>query len=149
MKLLKNSVILLLILTNILLASKIALIENNGIISLGVGSITTVEEVFNKLSEYYNSNGKIKSYVPKGILNAYYFVDTALIIDLNTQSVNDYNSNEEIFFILQILYSLFENIKGIDRIYVIVNGKQTNILIKSVNIYFSFPKQLYQLQKGD
>lgn len=136
-----------------LVASKIAFIENNGIILLEVGEISSnkvvaVQEIFEKFSKVKLSASQ-KNFVPQGILNAYYFVDTALIIDLNSKNIQNYSSEEEIFLLLQILYSLFENINGIDRIYILVDGKQSEIFIKSVNIYFSFPKDLYKIKKGD
>lgn len=136
-----------------LVASKIAFIENNGIILLEVGEISSnkvvaVQEIFEKFSKVKLSASQ-KNFVPQGILNAYYFVDTALIIDLNSKNIQNYSSEEEIFLLLQILYSLFENINGIDRIYILVDGKQSEIFIRSVNIYFSFPKDLYKIKKGD
>lgn len=136
-----------------LVASKIAFIENNGIILLEVGEfssnkVVAVQEIFEKFSKVKLS-GSQKNFVPQGILNAYYFVDTALIIDLNSKNIQNYSSEEEIFLLLQILYSLFENINGIDRIYILVDGKQSEIFIRSVNIYFSFPKDLYKIKKGD
>ncbi|WP_126994007.1 GerMN domain-containing protein [Thermosipho globiformans] len=136
-----------------LVASKIAFIENNGIILLEVGEISSnkvvaVQEIFEKFPKVKLNNNQ-KNFVPQGILNAYYFVDTALIIDLNSKNIQNYSSEEEIFLLLQILYSLFENINGIDRIYILVDGKQSEIFIRSVNIYFSFPKDLYKIEKGD
>jgi len=55
-------------------SQKIALVENNDIIFSEVHiNEVTVEALFNILSSYENS------FVPKNILIAYYFVDTALI----------------------------------------------------------------------
>ncbi|MBO8160116.1 MAG: hypothetical protein H0Z24_00645 [Thermosipho sp. (in: Bacteria)] len=121
-------------------SEKIALIENNDIIFKEVSiDKLTVENIFEVLSSYSNS------LVPKNILNAYYFVDTSLIIDLDSSLIRNFSAEDEFLFLLQILYTLFENIQGIDRIYIIEDGKQTNLLVKYINIYFSFPKELYRI----
>ncbi|SHH40914.1 GerMN domain-containing protein [Thermosipho atlanticus] len=119
---------------------KIALIENNDIIFKEVElKNSSVEYLFEFLSSFENS------LVPKDVLNAYYFVDTSLIIDLNSSLIQNFSAEDEVLFLLQILYTLFENVKGIDRIYIIVDGKQTNLLVKYINIYFSFPRELYKI----
>ena len=99
----------------------------------------SVDNLFEVLSSYKNS------LVPQNILNAYYFVDTALILDFNSSLIQNFTVEEEFLFLLQVLYTLFENIQGIDRIYILEDGKQTNLLVKYVNIYFSFPKELYKI----
>ncbi|MDK2885754.1 MAG: hypothetical protein PWP54_312 [Thermosipho sp. (in: thermotogales)] len=121
-------------------SQKIALVENNDIIFSEVHiNEVTVEALFNILSSYENS------FVPKNILIAYYFVDTALILDFNSSLIQDYSAEQEVLFLLQVLYTLFDNINGIDRIYILLDGKQTNLLVKYINIYFSFPKDLYKI----
>nr|WP_250880137.1 GerMN domain-containing protein [Thermosipho sp. 1244] len=140
-------ILLFLFFSLFLFSSEIAFVKNDDIIFLEVGKINSVQEIFEKLSTYKLSDG-IKTFVPKDILNAYYFVDTALIIDLSSKSIQNYSIDREVMLVLQILYSLFENINGIDRIYILVDGEQTDIFIKSVNVYFSFPKELY-VKKGE
>ncbi|MBT1248766.1 MULTISPECIES: GerMN domain-containing protein [unclassified Thermosipho (in: thermotogales)] len=143
----KKLILLFLFFSLFLFSSEIAFVKNDDIIFLEVGKINSVQEIFEKLSTYKLSDG-IKTFVPKDILNAYYFVDTALIIDLSSKSIQNYSIDREVMLVLQILYSLFENINGIDRIYILVDGEQTDIFIKSVNVYFSFPKELY-VKKGE
>ncbi|ANQ52981.1 hypothetical protein XJ44_00245 [Thermosipho affectus] len=143
----KKLILLFLFFSLFLFSSEIAFVKNDDIIFLDVGKINSVQEIFEKLSTYKLSDG-IETFVPKGILNAYYFVDTALIIDLSSKSIQNYSIDREVMLVLQILYSLFENINGIDRIYILVDGEQTDIFIKSVNVYFSFPKELY-VKKGE
>jgi len=137
----KKFLILLFILINLVIFSqKIALVENNDIIFKEIKiEELSVDNLFEVLSSYKNS------LVPQNILNAYYFVDTALILDFNSSLIQNFTVEEEFLFLLQVLYTLFENIQGIDRIYILENGKQTNLLVKYVNIYFSFPKELYKI----
>ncbi|ABR31600.1 hypothetical protein SU69_08900 [Thermosipho melanesiensis] len=143
----KRCILIVLLIVTLSFASKIAFIKNNDIIFLEAGKVNSVELVFKKLATYNLSSG-LKTYVPKSILNAYYFVDTALIVDLSSNNIQNYSVDEEVLLVLQILYSLFENVQGIDRIYLLVDGKQSDIFIKNVNIYFSFPKELY-IKKGE
>jgi len=137
----KKILILLFILINLVIFSqKIALVENNDIIFKEIKiEELSVDNLFEVLSSYKNS------LVPQNILNAYYFVDTALILDFNSSLIQNFTVEEEFLFLLQVLYTLFENIQGIDRIYILEDGKQTNLLVKYVNIYFSFPKELYKI----
>lgn len=137
----KKFLILLFILINLVIFSqKIALVENNDIIFKEIEiEELSVDNLFEVLSSYKNS------LVPQNILNAYYFVDTALILDFNSSLIQNFTVEEEFLFLLQVLYTLFENIQGIDRIYILEDGKQTNLLVKYVNIYFSFPKELYKI----
>ncbi|MBO8138913.1 MAG: GerMN domain-containing protein [Thermosipho sp. (in: Bacteria)] len=137
----KKFLILLFILINLVIFSqKIALVENNDIIFKEIKiEELSVDNLFEVLSSYKNS------LVPQNILNAYYFVDTALILDFNSSLIQNFTVEEEFLFLLQVLYTLFENIQGIDRIYILEDGKQTNLLVKYVNIYFSFPKELYKI----
>lgn len=136
----KFIIFLFILISFVILGQKIALVENNDIIFKETNiEKLTVENLFEVLSSFENS------LVPKNILNAYYFVDTALILDFNTSLIQNFTIEEEFLFLLQVLYTLFENIHGIDRIFILENGKQTNLLVKYVDIYFSFPKELYKI----
>ncbi|QTA37610.1 GerMN domain-containing protein [Thermosipho ferrireducens] len=123
-------------------SAKIAFVNNNDIIFVEDSSESLqVEDLFKKLSK---PPVGYSTYIPTDLLNAYYFVETSLIIDINFSLIQSYSLEEEIYLFLQMMYTLFQNVRGIDRIYILEDGKQTNLLVRYIDIRWSFPRDLYK-----
>ncbi len=85
----------------------------------------------------------LKTLVPQNILNAYFFVETALILDLKSSGVRTFDFDQERYFLHQVLFNIFDNFKTLTRVYIIIDGKRTEVMSKYVDIRYSFPREIW------
>ena len=138
----RKSFISILILFSVISFSNRLFYYNNGIISpYDCGGDTSIENLFIDLSS--PASAGLNTYVPKNILLAYFVVDTALVIDIDSKNIVNYSMEEEFGFVNQVLYTLFNNVKGIDRIYILLDGKKSDFLVRYVDTRWSFPKEIW------
>ena len=99
-----------------------------------------VEYLFEKLSsppEMY------KSFVPKDIFRAAYFLDDTLVVDLEGKNLKKLNFLEERMVLYQILISLFKTF-SVSKVYLLVDGKSETTLSKFVDISYGFSRKDWQ-----
>ncbi|AJG40032.1 MULTISPECIES: GerMN domain-containing protein [Thermotoga] len=100
-----------------------------------------VLEIFEALS---SPPSGLKSFVPQDVLRAYFFVGDYLILDLYSERLKGMDFEAERYFLHQMLYTVFLNVKGVNNVYILVDGKRRNVLVKHVDIRFSFPREVWE-----
>jgi len=99
-----------------------------------------IEVLFDKLS----TPPKIyKSFVPKDIFRAAYFLDNTLVVDLKKENLKKLDFFEERMTLYQILISLFRTF-SVSEIYLLVDGKSETTLANFVDISYSFSRKDWQ-----
>ncbi|PLV59449.1 GerMN domain-containing protein [Thermotoga sp. KOL6] len=110
------------------------------IVKVVEGKENLVLEMFEALS---SPPYGLRTFVPKDVLRAYFFVDNYLILDLYGEKLKGLDFTAERYFLHQLLYTIFLNVKGINNVYILVDGKKRNVLVKHVDIRFSFPREVW------
>ncbi|AEH50977.1 GerMN domain-containing protein [Pseudothermotoga thermarum] len=96
--------------------------------------------IFNKLA---SPSSNFKTFVPADVLNAYFFVETALVLDLKSSSLKAFDFLQERYFLHQVLFSIFNTFGMLDRVYILIDGKRSEVLAKYVDIRYSFPREIW------
>ncbi len=96
--------------------------------------------LFEKLA---NPPDGLKTVIPKDVLNAYFFVETALVLDLKSSALRLLDFDRERYFLHQVLFNIFDNYKALSRVYIIVDGKRRETLVNFVDTRYSFPKEIW------
>lgn len=102
--------------------------------------IDILKTIFDKLSSPPNG---LKSFVPKGVLRAYFFVERSLVIDLKKSLIATFDFTQERFFVHQILRTIFENFPGVDAVYFLLDGSRRDVLVNMVDIRFGFARYFW------
>ncbi|PLV56863.1 GerMN domain-containing protein [Thermotoga sp. SG1] len=100
-----------------------------------------VLEIFEALS---SPPPELRSFVPQNVLRAYFFVGDYLILDLYGEKLKGMDFEAERYFLHQTLYTIFLNVKGVNNVYILVDGKRRGVLVKHVDIRFSFPREVWE-----
>ncbi|MCD6552221.1 GerMN domain-containing protein [Thermotoga sp.] len=100
-----------------------------------------VLEIFEALS---SPPSGLKSFVPQDVLRAYFFVGDYLILDLYGKKLKGMDFEAERYFLHQVLYTIFLNVKGVNNVYILVDGQKRNVLVEHVDIRFSFPREVWE-----
>jgi hypothetical protein len=85
----------------------------------------------------------LKSFVPKDVLRAYFFVGSYLVIDLKRSPISMFDFTQERFFVHQVLRTIFENFSGIDAVYFLLDGSRRDVLTKMVDVRFGFARHFW------
>jgi hypothetical protein len=85
----------------------------------------------------------LKSFVPKDVLRAYFFVESYLVIDLKRSPISMFDFTQERFFVHQVLRTIFENFSGIDAVYFLLDGSRRDVLTKMVDVRFGFARHFW------
>ncbi|WP_448517232.1 GerMN domain-containing protein [Pseudothermotoga sp.] len=85
----------------------------------------------------------LKSFVPKDVLRAYFFVESCLVVDLRRGPVSVFDFTQERFFVHQVLRTIFENFSGIDAVYFLLDGSRRDVLAKMVDVRFGFARHFW------
>jgi hypothetical protein len=85
----------------------------------------------------------LKSFVPKDVLRAYFFVESYLVIDLKRSPISMFDFTQERFFVHQVLRTIFENFSGIDAVYFLLDGSRRDVLAKMVDVRFGFARHFW------
>lgn len=99
-----------------------------------------LKAIFDKLSSPPNG---LKSFVPKDVLRAYFFVERSLVIDLRRNSIAAFDFTQERFFVHQLLRTIFENFPGIDAVYFLLDGSRRDVLVNMVDTRFGFARYFW------
>lgn len=99
-----------------------------------------LKAIFDKLSSPPNG---LKSFVPKDVLRAYFFVERSLVIDLRRNSIATFDFIQERFFVHQLLRTIFENLPGLDAVYFLLDGSRKDVLVNMVDIRFGFARYFW------
>ncbi|ABV33081.1 MULTISPECIES: GerMN domain-containing protein [Pseudothermotoga] len=83
------------------------------------------------------------SFVPKELLRAYFFVERSLVIDLKSSAIKNLNFDQERYLLHQILRTIFENFKGLDSVYILIDGKRQDKLVNYVDIRYGFSRKIW------
>ncbi|KAF2959772.1 GerMN domain-containing protein [Thermotoga sp. 38H-to] len=141
----KKSIFVVLLTASVLFSVelKICYLNENllPIVKVAEGRDNPVLEIFEALSSPPEG---LKTFVPKGVLRAYFFVGDFLILDLYGEKLKGMDFDSERYFIHQVLYTIFLNVKGVNNVYLIVDGKKRDVLVKHVDIRFSFPREVWE-----
>ncbi|AIY85733.1 MULTISPECIES: GerMN domain-containing protein [unclassified Thermotoga] len=141
----KKSIFVVLLTASVLFSVelKICYLNENllPIVKVAEGRDNPVLEIFEALSSPPEG---LKTFVPKGVLRAYFFVGDFLILDLYGEKLKGMDFDSERYFIHQVLYTIFLNVKGVNNVYIIIDGKKRDVLAKHVDIRFSFPREVWE-----
>ena len=99
-----------------------------------------VFEIFQRLSDPPLG---FTSCVPNGVLRIYFKIGSLLVLDLDGSKLADLNFGEERFALHQILLSVFRSLKDVENVKILVDGRERSVLVRYVDIRFSFPKELW------
>ncbi len=86
----------------------------------------------------------LRTYVPSGVLRAYFFVGNTMIIDLEGNKLKGFSFEGERYFLHQVLYTIFVNFRNVASVYFIVDDERKNVLVRYVDIRFSFPREVWE-----
>ncbi len=111
------------------------------IVKVTEGRDNPVLEIFEALSSPPEG---LKTFIPEGVLRAYFFVGDYLILDFYGEKLKGMDFDSERYFLHQVLYTIFLNVKGVNNVYIIIDGKKRDVLAKHVDIRFSFPREVWE-----
>lgn len=141
----KKSIFVVLLTASVLFSVELKICYPNEnllpIVKVAEGRDNPVLEIFEALSSPPEG---LKTFVPKGVLRAYFFVGDFLILDLYGEKLKGMDFDSERYFIHQVLYTIFLNVKGVNNVYIIVDGRKRDVLVKHVDIRFSFPREVWE-----
>ena len=86
----------------------------------------------------------LMSFVPKGVLRAYFIVDDILILDLDKGKLKNMDFLSERYFIHTVLYTIFNNLKTVNVVYFTINGERRRVLANYVDIRYGFPRRIWK-----
>jgi len=86
----------------------------------------------------------LKTYVPTDVLRAYFFVENIMIIDLDSSKLRELSFEGERYFLHQVLYTIFVNFRNVASVYVLVDDEKKDVLVRYVDIRFSFPREVWE-----
>ncbi|HIP92078.1 MAG TPA: sporulation protein [Thermotoga sp.] len=86
----------------------------------------------------------LMSFVPEGVLRAYFIVDDVMILDLNGDKLKSMDFLSERYFVHTILYTIFNNLKTVNTVYFTIDGSRKRILANYVDIRYGFPRRIWE-----
>ena len=86
----------------------------------------------------------LMSFVPQGVLRAYFIVDNIMILDLDEEKLKNMDFLSERYFIHTVLYTIFNNLKTVNVVYFTINEERRRVLANYVDIRYGFPRRIWE-----
>jgi len=86
----------------------------------------------------------LMSFVPQGVLRAYFIVDNIMILDLDEEKLENMDFLSERYFIHTVLYTIFNNLKTVNVVYFTINEERRRVLANYVDIRYGFPRRIWE-----